>query len=251
MNRVGEKMSKYEQQIIDNYETVMNEIKNGESLSAVCESLGLNYFAFYKKIKSENPSILNRSQSDKVRQRNADTKKIKLDSTEIIRMYKEELVPAKRIAEKYNVAQNTILRILKENGVEKNNQSVYWTEEKRARQRQLCYDGVIGIHSQGGGAYRFTKPEKKFARWCEENDIAYERQYQISPGMHRYDFKILGTNILVEIDGEFWHNTPKQKQKDDMFEAQAKEHGLTVIRFSDKTIYKTKTECFSRLFEYL
>jgi very-short-patch-repair endonuclease len=245
-------MSKYKQQIIDNYEIVMNEMKSGESLRAICQTLDLNYYAFYKKIKSEKPDMLNRDwKSDKLKQRYAETQKIDLDSFEIIRMYKEELIPARKIAEKYNVAQNTILRIIKESGVDKNNQSLYWTEERRERQRALCYDGIIGIHAQGNGAYRFTKPEREFAKWCEENDISYERQYQISPGMHNYDFRIVGTNILVEIDGDFWHCTPEQKQKDEMFEEQAKEHNLTIIRFSDKIIYKTKSKCFNKIFEYM
>ena len=245
-------MSKYAQQVADNYDMVIGEIKKGESLRYVCQANNLNYFSFYKKIKKENPGILKRDWSSEVkRKRYSERHKIKLDEAAIIDMYKNKKMSAKKIADEFDVVQNTILRILRENNVPKNNQSLYWTEEKRQRQRQLCYDGIIGVHAQGDGAYRFTKPERQFASWCEEHDIQYERQYQIDKGMHRYDFKILGTSILVEIDGEFWHSSLEQKKKDKEFEGQASENGLTVLRFSDIMINDTKTKCFEELFKYV
>lgn len=245
-------MSKYSQQLSDHYDMVIKEIQNGESLKFICETYDLNYHTFYKKIKKENPDVLKRKwTSDAKRKRYSDVQKIKLDNDTIIDMYKNKKMSARKIANEFGVAQNTILRILRENNVSKNSQSVYWTDEKREHQRKLCYDGKIGIHAQGDGAYRFTKPEKDFAAWCDENNIRYERQYQISDGMHRYDFKINNTNILVEIDGEYWHSSPAQKEKDAQFEKEAFENGLTVLRFSDKIIHETKSKCFNELFSYV
>ncbi len=245
-------MSKYSEQLTSNYDMVVKEIQDGESLRHVCEVNDLNYFAFYNKIKKENPGILKRNWSSEAkRKRYSEIHKIKLDEVAIIDMYKNKKMSAKKIAGEFGVVQNTILRILRENDVPKNNQSLYWTEEKRERQRQLCYDGIIGVHAQGDGAYRFTKPERQFASWCKEHNIQYERQYQIDKGMHRYDFKILGTNILVEIDGEYWHSSTEQKKKDREFEGQAAENGLTVLRFSDIVINNTKTKCFEELFKYV
>lgn len=245
-------MSKYSQQLAENYDIVIKEIQNGESLKYICETNDLNYFAFYKKIKKENPDILKKNwKSDSKKKRYSDVQKIKLDESSVIDMYKNQKNSARKIADKFGVVQNTILRILRENNVPKNNQSSYWTEEKKERQRQLCYDGKIGIHAQGDGAYRFTKPERDFASWCDENNIDYERQYQIDSGMHRYDFKISNSDIVIEIDGKYWHSSSEQKEKDAQFEKEAIENGLTVLRFSDTIINETKMECFKELLSYV
>lgn len=245
-------MSKYSQQLNDHYDMVISEIRKGESLKFICEANDLNYFVFYKKIKKENPGILERNwTSDSKKKRYSDVQKINLDDGVIVDMYKNKKISARKIANEFGVTQNTILRILRENNVPKNNQSTYWTDEKRERQRQLCYDGKIGVHTQGNGAYRFTKPERDFAAWCDENKIGYERQYQISDGMHRYDFKIDSANILVEIDGEYWHSSPEQREKDTQFEKEASKNGLTVLRFSDKIIHETRSKCFNELLSYV
>lgn len=245
-------MSKYSRQLINYYEIVIEEIQNGESLKHVCEKHDLNYYAFYKKIKKENPGILKRDwKSLSKKKRYSESQKIRLDEKRICEMYTNKLISARKIAKEFGVAQNTILRILRENGIKKNNQSLYWTDEMREAQRQKCHDGEIGIHAQGVGAYRFTKPEKDFVAWCDAKGIEYTRQYQIEAGKHRYDFIIGRTFLLVEIDGEFWHNTYEQKKKDLEFEREAKENGFTVVRFSDTIIRETKAECFNDILDLL
>jgi very-short-patch-repair endonuclease len=245
-------MSKYSQQLINNYDMVISEIQNGESLRHICEAYDLNYYVFYKKIKKEKPNLLKRDwKSASKKKRYSEAQKIRLDENRICEMYKSELVSAGKIAKEFGVAQNTILRILRENEVKKNSQSLYWTDEMREAQRRRCYDGEVGIHAQGDGAYRFTKPERDFAAWCDMNDIGYTRQFQIEASKHRYDFRIGETYLLVEIDGEFWHNTSEQKKKDLEFEKEAKENGFTVIRFSDRIIRETKTKCFNDILRLL
>lgn len=69
--------------------------------------------------------------------------------------------------------------------------------------------------------------------------------------MHNYDFKIEGTNLLVEIDGEYWHNTPEQQEKDRIFELEANQNGLTLLRFSDTIMRQTKNKCFVKVLNYL
>lgn len=243
---------KYSQQILENYSMVVSELKKGESLRQICKVNDLDYFAFYKKIKKDDPDILSRNwTSDVMRKRMSAGQKIVLDTDLIIDMYTKDLLSARKIAEHFNVVQNTILRILRDNNVPKNSQKLYWTDDKREAQRQLCYDGVIGIHAQGDGAYRFTKPERDFAQWCEDNNVPYTRQYQIEKGMHNYDFKIEGTNLIVEIDGVYWHSTPEQKLKDLQFEEEANKNGLTLLRFSDIIINQTKTQCFEEVLTYM
>jgi ATP-dependent phosphoenolpyruvate carboxykinase len=50
--------------------------------------------------------------------------------------------------------------------------------------------------------------------------------------------------IIVELDGLYWHNKPKQKEKDLLFEQQAKASGYDIVRFTDNEISETKGKCF-------
>jgi very-short-patch-repair endonuclease len=52
-----------------------------------------------------------------------------------------------------------------------------------------------------------SKLEVEFEDMLKELDIEYERQFRISNKL--FDFKIKDKNILIEIDGDFWHSNPE------------------------------------------
>ena len=216
-----------------------------DSLLAIAKDYSYKYSDLYHFIRQRDPNVLRRKWSAKVRQRMGVPRK-NLPDDEIVALYKEGK-SSNALAEKYGVTNNTILKRLREAGVPLNDQSIYFTDERKEHQRKLANDGAIGIHAQGDGAYRFTKPERQFAAWCDEHDIGYTRQFQIHKGEHRYDFLIDGTKNIVEIDGVYWHSTTKQKKLDAKHESSAIDEGYTVIRFTDKEINETKTACFDRL----
>jgi len=244
-------MSIYKHQISTHIAYVVNEIKNGESLSAICNELDLNYHAFYKKIKKDFPELLSRNKSKLVRKRISDAKWSDVSKETLIDLYFNKKMTYSEISEELNIAKGSITGLFKKYNIKaksmKDYSDVIWTDEKRSKQRQRCYNGEIGIHAQGNGAYRFTKPEKDFAKWCDKNMIKYERQFQIEKNTHRYDFLLIEKNIIVEIDGVFWHSSEDQKNKDKDFENFAKLNGYEIIRFTDKEIAKSKTKCFEIL----
>jgi len=144
----------------------------------------------------------------------------------------------------------TVMKIIKENKIPKNNQSEYWTEEKRKLYRQKALNGEIGILSQNHSIKRRTNIEQFFENWCIENGIVYIFQYLIKNNGHRYDFFLPNFNLLVEVDGIFWHNTPEKKLLDKKFEEEANKNGFNLIRFTDKQIEKTKQKCFEKIYEF-
>lgn len=233
------------------YEQIITELESGESLNHLCKTHGLKYHPLYGKIKKERPELLSRqNKSARVVARHT-TNRIQLDEQKIIRLYLEEKMPAAAIAKQFGVVQNVILKRLREAGVVLNNQGIYWTDERREHQRALCFDGVIGIHAQGPGSYRYTKIERTFAAWCDERNIEYTRQFQLMPKHHRYDFLINGTKLLVEIDGEYWHTREHQIVKDKIFVDEAVKMGYNVIRFTDREMKVTKLSCFERIYEWI
>jgi very-short-patch-repair endonuclease len=82
-----------------------------------------------------------------------------------------------------------------------------------------------------------TKPELKFQKFLELYNIAYDKQYIISTsnGSWTYDFILLDKNILVEIDGEYWHaKSLEQINRDKIKSKLARENGFSLARISDK-----------------
>jgi very-short-patch-repair endonuclease len=60
---------------------------------------------------------------------------------------------------------------------------------------------------------------------------------------------LIKDKILIELDGNFWHSTEKQKRLDEEFESLAFQCGYDILRFTDQEIKKTKGKCFERINE--
>lgn len=235
-----------------NYDQIIAKLEEGDSLNYLCKTYDLKYGTLYKKIKKSHPDLLgHKNRSAQTIERMKQAQMFDLDVAEIIRLYTEEKKPAAEIAKQFGVVQNVILKRLHEAGVPMNNQGDYWTDERREHQRGLCFDGIIGVHSQGPGSYRFTKIERQFASWCDDRNIGYVRQFQLQPKHHRYDFRIENTNLLVEIDGEYWHTRPHQIVKDKIFIDEAANMGYDVLRFTDREMEATNLACFERIYEWI
>ena len=83
-----------------------------------------------------------------------------------------------------------------------------------------------------------TSIEKLFKSWCNDHNIEYEQQYMLT---HKsitwlYDFYLPQFNMLVELDGEFWHQTPKQINRDKMKTRSASELGFRFLRLSSNNL---------------
>jgi len=49
-----------------------------------------------------------------------------------------------------------------------------------------------------------------------EIGIPIETQFKFRNYFHRYDIKIKGTHVLIEVNGDFWHANPKKYKPDDI-----------------------------------
>lgn len=81
-----------------------------------------------------------------------------------------------------------------------------------------------------------TKPELMFQSYLEKHHIKFSKQIIIETytGKVNYDFYLEDFNLLVEIDGEYWHaKTLKQIQRDIFKTRVALAMGYGMIRISD------------------
>lgn len=86
--------------------------------------------------------------------------------------------------------------------------------------------------------------EMKFKNMLDEVDIRYKQQFR-PKGYHRvYDFLLLDYATLVEIDGKFWHHSPRAIARgapiiDAEKDLWAVEHGYDIVRIPEKYVVST------------
>lgn len=81
-----------------------------------------------------------------------------------------------------------------------------------------------------------TKPELYFAQYLISQNILYIQQFFVSTdqGKFNYDFFIPSHNLLVEIDGQYWHTRTEDIIKRDILKTNvARENGYNFLRLSD------------------
>ena len=88
-----------------------------------------------------------------------------------------------------------------------------------------------------------TKPEILMKNIFEELKISYEHQYLIQfknknqkMFRHLYDFRIKNTNILIEVDGDYWHSLPHIQHRDLICNIIAEDKGYQLFRFSENLL---------------
>lgn len=95
------------------------------------------------------------------------------------------------------------------------------------------------------GFCKDTKPELKMKDILNELNIPFKHQFRLNN--HLFDFHLLNTNVLIEVDGDYWHSNPKkfkklnkiqleQKIKDNRNNEIAKENNFILLRFWENDI---------------
>lgn len=81
-----------------------------------------------------------------------------------------------------------------------------------------------------------TKAEYKFRELLKSIKVRFQTQYTLS-GKYILDFYLFDSKIAVEVDGGY-HNTPSQKKKDKLKEAECKRNGIRLLRYSNNDVFK-------------
>lgn len=137
------------------------------------------------------------------------------------------------------------------------------TKDKMSKSAKISFDkGERPLIAQKGVKRSIETIEKIFKKRkmnklelfvssiLDKNNIKYKHQFFLSKDgvCKSYDFKIKDTNILLEIDGDYWHGGPsldkhffklEEVKQNDLFKDQlAKDNGFRLIRIWESEIYK-------------
>ena len=88
--------------------------------------------------------------------------------------------------------------------------------------------------NMNGKAQQDTSLERLFETFLLEHAIIYTKQHVLdwSRGAFSYDFLLTDQNLLVEVDGEYWHSSGKAINRDRIKEKVAREQGYSFVRIS-------------------
>jgi len=135
----------------------------------------------------------------------------------------------------------------------------YWSDrEHQLQQRERRMQYII----KNGLGYT-SNLEKEFKKILDGLSIEYIEQFYVQEIKALYDFKIKGKNILIEVDGDYWHcnpniekfKTPTQQwhhdnlKRDAIKNKWAEDNGYTLLRFWENEILETRFQCIQKLME--
>jgi len=83
---------------------------------------------------------------------------------------------------------------------------------------------------------RNTKPELDMKKKLEELNVSYEFQKSIPEAKAVVDFYIPERKLVLEVDGEYWHNYPVGLEKDRLRDERLKSLGFNVRRVWAKEV---------------
>lgn len=211
-------------------------LKFDGSLLSFCERFSHPYNKVYKHLKKTHPQAISRKHNGTYKLETR-PRKIVASPEEISKMFFEDGMGQKEIAETLGVTKGAICTFMKKHSIDVKSvsQTRYYTEERRKHRSKLGLMGITGV-LRNGKKYHSTNIEIAFMKVCEEMGVVYKRQFPIEKHGHQYDFYIPAKNLLVEMDGVYWHSTEEQVKKDEEQMTRAKELGYNIVRITDNQI---------------
>ena len=94
--------------------------------------------------------------------------------------------------------------------------------------------------------FKDTSIEQKIEKLLIREGIEYRKQV---PLLHKFivDFLIPNKNLVIECDGDYWHNRLGVQEKDKIRDNTLTQNGYTVIRLWEHEINKELPKCFERI----
>lgn len=125
------------------------------------------------------------------------------------------------------------------------NMSIEKKEKHKQKHRELWRnENYRKKHLYNSCIKRTTTIEIKIMEFLNELQIDFIHQYFINDIKAKYfcDFYIPKLNLVIECDGNYWHNYPNGTAKDILRNEQLKLKGYKILRIWEKDIRKMKTE---------
>ena len=144
---------------------------------------------------------------------------------------------------------------------ENNKRTFLGKHHSEATKKKMREKALLRIQNNPG-PYKDTEPELKMKEILNFLNIPFEHQFRVKGINHNFDFHIPNTNILIEVDGDYWHGNPEKfkklneaqignKQRDEKVNKVAKENNYILLRFWQNDILNNEEKVIERLRYYV
>lgn len=96
---------------------------------------------------------------------------------------------------------------------------------------------------------KVTAIELKVKHFLESIGVDFEQEKHIIGLRGWVDFYLPQSNMVIECDGDYWHNRPGSRQKDERRDQHLKSLGIKVLRLSEHEINKKWNDVTRRIVE--
>lgn len=225
-----------------------------DSLMSACKWLRFNYCNLYNYIKnyhSEFQCSTKTNGSTAASKVAACNKKKPINLDLVKKLYYDDHLSMEQIGHQLGCSASTICRIFAKHHLTARTKSenikhlLATSEQYREFVRARNIDAYINRRTTG------TKPERQFAQFCIDNHIEFIEQYRKVGNRHPYDFFLPRYNLLVEIDGTYWHSSQQQRAKDQLHNQQAIDRGYNIVRIDTTELANQKGNYWNWISKYL
>lgn len=94
--------------------------------------------------------------------------------------------------------------------------------------------------------YQNTSIERKIKSALKEMGLKFRKQYVVTK-ITKTDFYVPSLNLIIMCDGDYWHNLPGRKEKDEQKTKAMLERGYKVLRLTEKEINNNIEKCKEKI----
>jgi len=218
----------------DDYRNMQSESKSN---SDAYKNKGIKQSITMKKLW-ENPEIRKEASQNLIKVFEENPQMIKNMSSAKIKNWQDDDYREKQTISRKN-------SILYQNRSIKQRETLVETYKEHPELKEKCRKGGLNSRCLQKSP---SSIEIKMAIELEKQDIYFIQQMKILD-KYRVDF-LIDDNIIVECDGDYWHNLPNIKEKDKIRDENLRNNGFTVLRFWEHEIKKDVSNCINKIKEY-
>lgn len=203
---------------------IINDYINLSSLPMLKEKYCIDFKTILFVLKSNKVKIRNSSESNllitKEKSKKTCIKKFGVDNAS-----KSDIIKQKK--------KNTFLKHYGVDNIWKTKDYVrnIWKNYTEERKQEIIRNVYASINKNKESG---SKIEKRIASILDDMNLSYCRQFFINGSRHPYDFRISNSNILIEVNGKWWHADPRYYKEDDIVKQPGKKYNLKAKDIWDK-----------------
>jgi len=160
---------------------------------------------------------------------------------------KEMLINKYKIKHQKSICCSRKCSNILRSSISKGKNNPHYGKKHSKKTKELLRELTIKQLSCGSMPIKDTLPEKIVENKLLINNILYIKQYPYKLGVA--DFWLPEYNIIIECDGDYWHNLPKRKQKDIIKTKWLENNDFIVYRFWESDIKNDIQGCFKLMTE--